>query len=156
MGVTIKQKSIIEIISDLSKRLDNLETGGKPLVTNEVPAIPSEIPVEFTLPADTYATITVTLFWDDANVLANPNGKIYFSFYIDVDNNANNQWPGGNNIDPALHHISWFYSFAHNYNVDFKETIVQILVENLDSISHDYFFYDAFSLFSGQSGAGGG
>lgn len=150
MSDTIVQKEIADYITDISKRVDKLETGGKPITGHSNLA-----GVSFTLLAGGYATILADLNWNQPGVTQDPHGRLYFTVFVDNNLFYDYIWPYGGLLNAKDHLVIANYDWLSFDAEDFSETTVSIYIENRSAISHTYYFYDLFSYLGGQSGSGG-
>ena len=147
MSDTISKLSIEDHIAALYQRVSRLETGGRPAV-----GISQEGSGSFTLNAGESALIDIDLSWTNANIEQNPHGTLYHSIFIDADNESDNFWQVGSNVDEDDHVIWWRNDWVRLVNNDFKTTESQIYIKNNDGSSHTYYLYVRFVYNSGVSG----
>lgn len=151
MSDTVKLKTLSDYIAGLKKRIDRLESGGKPLAGLSPSATAS-----FTLAGGVSANdIAVTLAWTNADVITNPKGDPNFTIYVDTDNDAAHEWPFGSSLTSGQRNMrfDWFRSWRYLLDNPAKNRAI-LRISNLDGSSHDYYLHVNWIVLKGGSGAG--
>lgn len=135
-------------MSDLSRRIDRLEVGGR---GNELETAVTE--VTETVAANGFSTQRFELAFDDANITQNPKGLFYFSAYLDTVS-ANSRWPIGDDGtgNYILMRINWWYEKTP-IDADNSKSYVKLYIGNLDSSnSHDIIIRSRWLYVAGSAG----
>lgn len=137
MGKVYTPETISDILADLSRRVDNLETGGKPIVD-----LTSRASASFTLASGADTTLAVTLSWTDSTVTTYPKGLPHFSLYIDNDDNGAYFYPDGVSLSSGQldTFVYWQLDDNDQKSNQYRSRAVYY-IRNDDSVSHDYYFY---------------
>lgn len=147
--MNIERLSLEDIIGKLARRLDRLETGGKPLVDLSARAF-----VSVPLTAGTEVTLAATLAWNDLTVQSNPNGIPYFVLYVDNDETAAYRWPAGTSLSAGQNNLTfdWFMDDL-DLESNNNRSRVYIRIKNNDSGSHTYYLHLRWVYIGASSGS---
>lgn len=147
----VEIKNTDDYIVELSKRIDRLEAGGKPMAS--LSPVGS---VTVSLGANGFEDdLAATLSWSNPDVLAIPKGIPAFSIYVDQDANEDYAYPYGNSLSTGQKNLE----FTHFINANFisgnqNKTRVTFSLRNRDGSSHTYYVYVRWVYLAGGSGAG--
>lgn len=146
----IKQNNLSDYIVLLSKRIDRLESGGKPMAgTSDVAS--ATIPIN----AGLSSVLSVTLSWQNTDITASLKGTPEFSVYVDTDNDGDYEWPDGGSLSAGQKNmqLEWFHQLSYNQNNPGKDRI-KVKLKNLDSGNHTYYLYVRWVYLTGASSSG--
>lgn len=149
MSSTIQIKRVEDYIAELSRRIDRLEAGGKPMA-----GISPIGKVSFTLASGAFEDdIAATLAWSNPDVLANPKGTPQFSIYVDTDEDENYAWPYGLSLNAGQKDLEFDWFLNANFAVgNTNKNRVTFSLKNRDSNSHTYHIYINWLYLTGGSG----
>ena len=139
--------TIEERINDISKRIDRLETGGKPIT-----GISGAATGNFTVPGGYNASFSINLVWSDSNVTQQGHGKLYFELYVDNDRDNNSRW-GGSNLVSTTDHRVVYYSSELLLNASQNENNVIMRIYNETASPHTYYIHTLWTFVKGASGS---
>lgn len=148
MGDVIRPIRLDNILADFSRRLSNVETGGRPVV-----GLSSQASASFTLAAGAQAgAIAATLNWVASDVQTNPGGVPYLALYIDNDNDANYLWPSGGSLTADMEDTRMmFFLDESDLTANNNRCRCRVFVYNGGSSSHDYFLKVKWTYIKGGS-----
>lgn len=152
MGITVTQPELSDILAQLSRRIDTLETGGKPML-----GLTASGSLSITLAAGVDSTaIGSTISWTNPNVTAPMNGIPYLALYVDTDNVATHLWPVGTSLTSGQRNVDFRWFLDQRYLSQFNnQTRTRIYLKNNDSGSHTYYLYIQWIFMQGGSGSSG-
>lgn len=141
-------QTLADQVAELSRRIEALETGAKPLVEYSGATFIGSV----TLAAGAASRVTSTLDWSDSSVTTNPGGELYLAIYVDTDNDGDYLWHSGASLsdnDRKLT-ISLIKDLAHLDNNNDSNRIQWRIVNN-DASQHTYYLYSGFTYLGGGS-----
>lgn len=134
--------TIEERINEISKRIDRLETGGKPF-TGTIGEVTDD---STSLPPGSQALFTVTVEWSDSDVTETLLATPLLIVYIDTDNDTTYQYGGGSNIDEENHIVFWYVDTTASSNTS---KVLRIFMQNEDTVNHIYYAHASWSYIRG-------
>lgn len=137
-----------DVLADIFRRLQNLETGADPSLS--VTAATSAGSV--TLAANAKATVTSTLSWTDADETVNPGGEFHPIVFIDTDNNGAFLYPTGGSLTSAQKALGLqVFNDGLYVNNNTNENRAHMVLQNLDASDHTYYIYTLWVYQTGGS-----
>lgn len=152
MGTIPIKEDLAQMLADLSQRIDNLETGGKPFTTASSP-----VSTTITLAAGASQGLDATISWSDSSITQAMLAVPYLQVFVDDDQILSDRYgnDGGNNVDEKDHIVFWFMD-QNDHVVNPERARLHIFIENKDSVEHDYIIYVAWTYISASSSSGEG
>lgn len=147
MGKTILPAELEEQLGALSRRIENLETGAKPLVSVSGEASGNT----GSLNQNVQSLLTVTLNWVDTDEVTNPHGVPYIQVYVDNDNDTTYALPGGTNVDETKHKIIW-HLVQEDIEGNPNRCRLRIYILNQDTNPHTYYVHVQWTYVTASSG----
>lgn len=138
---------IEEHIADLHKRIDRLETGGKPIT-----GISGAATGNFTLPGGSSVRFSINLVWSDATITEQPHGKLYFELYVDNDRDDDYRWGWSSTVSSTDHRVIYYPSEVL-LSTNQTENNVIMRVYNETASSHTYYIHTLWTFNKGASGS---
>lgn len=150
MSRVILPTDLNDILADLSRRVDNLETGGKPIAKVADEASGSSGSVS----AGSQTLFTSTISWSDATVEEALLAIPHWVLYVDTDDDITQQYGGGSNVAEENHLVLPYLDQASLEADNFRSRF-RLFVQNQDSVAHEYFLHIQFLYISASSGSSG-
>lgn len=145
----IEKKQIDDYISDISQRLDRLETGGKPIT-----GVSGLATGTFTLAAGEDIDLGAQLEWSNPDITAQPHGVPYLGVYVDTNNDDDFIWPYGSSLSSGQKNVT-IIEFMNLFHLKDNPNKSRVLwyFKNNDSSSHTYYIEAQWTYSTGSSGS---